>query len=60
MLGEIESYRPHTQLFEKLQNMFPTVNISLPYSSNSLFDSVDVHFYSIQLMTKSLPLPNVY
>ena len=42
MIKELESCRPHTMIFDKLQNMFPTVSIDAPCSSVSIFDSVNV------------------
>ena len=44
MFREIESYPPHTELLHKLQNMFPTANITLPTHGASLYDSLDVQF----------------
>lgn len=58
MLREIESYRPQAQLLDRLQSMFPTVNISPPCPSASITESLDVHSLFIKAMIRSLPRPN--
>ena len=58
MLRECESYRPQAQLLDRLQSMFPTVNISPPCPSASLTESLEVRVPFTQAMIRSLPRPS--
>ena len=58
MLREIESYRPQAQLLDRLQSMFPTVNISPPCPSASITESLEVQYVLIKAMIRSLPRPS--
>ena len=47
MFRQIESYHPQTQLLERLQSMFPAVNIAMPSNSGSLLESLEVPYFLI-------------